>query len=90
MPFVPPGLGLDVDAVMNDRAMSTCGVSDVLSANPTWDGSQRSHAFLPSFFNSHPHSDANSIIVSPSLSDSMTQHLGRGRMLLHSLTYTVS
>jgi hypothetical protein len=53
MPFVPPGMMLDVDALVNDRAISTCGVSDVLSASPF--GMEPAHAFLPRLSNSHPH-----------------------------------
>ncbi|XPS69009.1 hypothetical protein M3J09_001289 [Ascochyta lentis] len=33
VPSVPPDLVLDVDAVLGDRATSTCGVGDVLSAS---------------------------------------------------------
>ena len=43
----------DVDAAVNDRTMSTCGVSDVLSASPFGVGASSMMSFLPRLSNSH-------------------------------------
>jgi hypothetical protein len=43
----------DVDAAVNDRTTSTCGVSDVLSASPFGMGASSMMPFLPRLSNSH-------------------------------------
>jgi hypothetical protein len=87
VPFVRPGVMLDVDAVLNDRATSTCGVSDVLSASLIGKTPAQSR-FLASSLQQPP--AQSSIAVSPSLSESMSQHLGWRETLLHNLTIVVS
>jgi len=71
------GLVPDVDASVSDRATTTCGVSDVLSASPDQDRVQLSHAFLPRRSNSHPRRTPWScLLLSMSF---LSQLLGRGR-----------
>jgi hypothetical protein len=85
VPFVRPGVMLDVDAVLNDRATSTCGVSDVLSASLIGKTPAQSR-FLASSLQQPPAQSS----IAVSLSESMSQHLGWRETLLHNLTIVVS